>query len=360
MFKRTLGLVAAAGVAVASLAACSSDSDGSGGDSNSVTVAYTSPAWAADGASLAVAEGMGYFEDEGIKVKVELAPSGTQAAQQVIGGNAEIAVATPEPVVISAEKGAGLTYFMPYYGAFIYQIAALDGSGIEKIEDLKGKRIGITNANSTGKTFAVTALQSVGLSESDVTFVPIGVGAQQISAIQGDQVDALALWETQYAIEKTVGIEPTVLKVKGLEDLFGGGMMAKASALKDSPEKYEKWGRAMAKALLFCAINPEAAVQMLWDLHPETAPNKDKDQAKALTDQASVLVARTSPLIKDTTTTSFVDMDVKEADNYIKWAVDAKLIKEEFDGKKIIDGSLVDKIADFDPADIAKDADSAK
>ena len=360
MFKRTLGLVAAAAVAAATLAACgSSDSGGSEGAENSVRVVVTGVAWAVDTAAFAVAEAQGYFKDEGLTVKTELAPSGTQSAQQLIAGNVDIAVATPEPVVISAEKGADLTYFMPYYGQFIYQLAALDGSGIDKVSDLKGKRIGITNANSTGKTFAITALQKAGLSESDVTFVPIGVGAQQITAIQGGQVDALALWDAQYAREKTVGIDPTVLTV-GLDDLFGGGMIAHAKDLKANPGKYEKYGRAMAKALLFCALKPEAGVHLTWETHPETAPGPNQDKAKALADQTAILKARTEPLVKDPTTTSFVNMDVKQADNYIKWAVDAKLIPKSFDGKKIIDTSLSKKIGNFDVADVKKDAESSK
>src|SRR5262245_45714653 len=130
------GLLAA--LLVTTLTACGGSA--SGGDSATLKVAVTTPTWNAGFATFLLSQEQGYFADEGLDVEFTLPPSGTQAAQQVIAGGADIALVTPEPVIIGATKGTDLTYFASYYGDWIYSLATLDGSGIKKVADLKGKR----------------------------------------------------------------------------------------------------------------------------------------------------------------------------------------------------------------------------
>lgn len=347
MSSRTLGAVAVVAAAAVGLAACGSTSDAGADGSQKLTVAVTAPTWTPESAPLLLGKTLGFYKAEGLDVTFNLAKSGTESVQQLIGGNAQIAVATGEPVVIAAGKGSALQYFLPFYGRFIYQIAAVDGSGITSIKDLQGKRVGITNANSTGATFLRTALAAEGVPKDSVTVVPIGVGAQQLTAIKNKQVDALALWDTLYTSAKNNGVNTTVLPVTGMDGLFGGGIVAKADALKADPDLYAKFGRATAKALMYAANNEEKAVRQMWAADPSLKPSAGEDEATALKDDIAILDTRLEVLMPDRKTTDWVNMSTEATQKYIDWAAGAGLITKKPAPADILDTALSKQIGDF-------------
>ncbi|GAB3462715.1 ABC transporter substrate-binding protein [Actinophytocola sediminis] len=355
-YRVLIGLLAA--MLVATLTACGGAA--SGGDSTKLKVAVTTPTWNAGFATFLLSQAEGYFADEGIEVEFTLPPSGTQAAQQVIAGGADIALVTPEPVIIGATKGTDLTYFASYYGDWIYGLAALDGSGISKVSDLKGKRIGVTNVSSSGATFARVALQLAGLSEDDATLVPIGVGAQQVTAINDGQVDALALWDTQYQLVKNAGITITELPVAEMTDMFGGGFVARKSRLAEDSEAFVKFGRAFAKGVVYAQANPEAAIDAMWESQPDTRPGADVPEAEARAQQVKVLQVRMDGLGVPEGQQDWGTIDPERVQRAIDFAQTAALIEGTVEVDKILDTSLLEQINDFSRDEVMKQASAKK
>lgn len=74
-----------------------------------------------------------------------------------------------------------------------YRIVARRSSGIRRLEDLRGKRIG-TPANTSSAYSLAKALRSVKLAESDVTIVAVAV-PDMPAAIRRGAVDAVSGWE---------------------------------------------------------------------------------------------------------------------------------------------------------------------
>ena len=351
-----IGLLAT--LLVTTLTACGGSAGG--GDSSTLKVAVTTPTWNAGFATFLLSQAKGYFADEGLDVQFTLPPSGTQAAQQVIAGGADVALVTPEPVIIGATKGTDLTYFANYYGDWIYGLATLDGSGIKDVADLKGKRIGVTNVASSGATFARTALQLAGLKEDDATIVPIGVGAQQISAINDGQVDALALWDTQYQIVKNAGIHITDLPVKGMTDMFGGGFAVRKGTLSADHDKLVKFGRAFAKGVVYAQANPEEAIRAMWKAQPDTRPAGGTAEAEGLAEQVKVLQTRLDGLGIPEGQKEWGTIDPERVRRSIDFAQKAGLIDKPVAVDKIVDTSLLKEINDFSREDVLKQASAKK
>lgn len=345
-------------VLTAALTACGGAAGG--GDGSTIKVAVTTPTWNAGFATFLLSQEQGYFEDEGIDVEFTLPPSGTQAAQQVIAGGADIALVTPEPVIIGATKGTDLTYFASYYGDWIYGLAAVDGSGIDDVADLKGKRIGVTNVSSSGATFARVALQLAGLSENDATLVPIGVGAQQVTAINDGQVDALALWDTQYQIVKNAGIAITDLPVEGMADMFGGGFVARKSRLDADSDAFVKFGRAFAKGVVYAQANPEAAIQAMWQAQPDTRPSGSTSEQEALAQQVKVLQVRLEGLGIPEGEKDWGAIDPERLARSVDFARKAGLIDGPVEVDKILDTGLLPEINDFSHEEVLKQATAKK
>jgi sulfonate transport system substrate-binding protein len=76
-----------------------------------------------------------------------------------------------------------------------YRIVARKSAGIQKVADLKGKRI-TTPGNTSAAYFLARMLATAGLSESDVTIIAVNA-TQMAAALKEGRVDAVAMWEPE-------------------------------------------------------------------------------------------------------------------------------------------------------------------
>ncbi len=77
-----------------------------------------------------------------------------------------------------------------------YRIVARRSSGVQRVADLKGKRI-TTPRNTSAHYFLVKMLATANLKEEDVTIVPITPVTDMSVALKDGLVDALAMWEPE-------------------------------------------------------------------------------------------------------------------------------------------------------------------
>lgn len=151
-------------------------------------VAYSDwPGWTA----FAIAEQKGWFKDAGVEVELlwfEYGPS----MEAYSAGKVDAVMVTNGDALVT---GAG--------GAKNVMIVALDYSngndmivakpGIESVKDLKGKKIGI-EVGFVEHLMLLKALESAGLSESDVEIVPTPTN-QTPQVLASGQVDAIGAWQ---------------------------------------------------------------------------------------------------------------------------------------------------------------------
>jgi NitT/TauT family transport system substrate-binding protein len=151
-------------------------------------VAYSDwPGWTA----FAIAEQKGWFKEAGVEVELlwfEYGPS----MEAYAAGKVDAVMVTNGDALVT---GAG--------GAKNVMIVALDYSngndmivarpGIKSIKDLKGKKIGI-EVGFVEHLLLLKALESAGLSESDVEIVPTPTN-QTPQVLASGQVDAIGAWQ---------------------------------------------------------------------------------------------------------------------------------------------------------------------
>lgn len=356
-FKMMSGLLAAV-CAAAALSACGGGSSGDeSGDKGleTLTLGIASPSWNSGYTTTVVSQAEGYFKDEGLDVKVQLFPSGTQVAQQVVGGGADIGMITAEPVAIGHAKKLGMVFFASYYPKWISNLQVPAGSDVHSLADLEGKRIGVTTIQSSGGTFARTAMQLNGLDPQKAKFVPIGAGAQQLNAIKTGKVDVLALWDTQYAIIENSGVKLTPLPVPQTDSIWGGGFAVMQKTVDGKKDVLERFGRAIAKGFVFTQANPEAAIHDLWKLHPET--RGPDPEAEAMTAQVNVLKVRLAG--QGIEEDSWGRIDKTAAQDMVDFMASAGLIDKSFPATDIYTTDLLDAINDFSYEDIRNQAKKA-
>jgi NitT/TauT family transport system substrate-binding protein len=335
------------------LAACGGSS-GDGGDQQ-VSMTLATPTWNAGIASIAVSQEMGYFEDEGLDVEIILADSATTQVQQIATGQVATGAVSPEPVILGREPGKNLdlTYFMSYYKDNIYGLRVPADSDITSIEDLEGKTVGAISLASASVTQAQVGLREAGVPEDSVTFVAIGTGGQQATAVENGQVDALALLDTSFQVLENQGIELREIEVPGTDELTSGGLAARTSDLEEDRELYVKLGRAIAKGVVFSEANPEAAIELLFDAHPEARPSGLEDDV-AVASSVSVLEARLANLGAEDDPYGAIDQQALQAN--VDFLLDAGELTEPVDPADLYDDSLIQDINDFDRAAVRQEA----
>ncbi len=120
--------------------------------------------------------------------------SGTEVIAAMASGDVTIAELGSSPLAIGASQGVDLQLFMIAQGLGTAEsLIAKEGSGIEKLEDLKGKKVAVP-VGSTAHYSLMGGLTHAGISESDVTIV--NLPADQIAAAwDSGQVDAAFIWQ---------------------------------------------------------------------------------------------------------------------------------------------------------------------
>lgn len=120
--------------------------------------------------------------------------SGTEVIAAMASGDVQVAELGSSPLSIGTSQGLEIQLFMIAQGLGTAEsLIATTGSGITKLEDVKGKKVAVP-VGSTAHYSLMGALSHAGIAEADVTIV--NLPADQIAAAWSTgQVDAAFIWE---------------------------------------------------------------------------------------------------------------------------------------------------------------------
>ena len=305
----------------------------------------------------AVATKMGWYKQDGVEVElIALAGSG-DCTKTVATKEISFALPSVEPLAAARPQGVKAKIFYTAYQGNIYGIAVPADSPVQKMTDLKGKTIGVISMGSAGVQIARALAATYGMDPtSDINVVVAGEGAQTAAMLRSRQVDALSLYDTQYAMVENAGMKLRILDTKDIDRYPSNGFLALEETLRTRPKEAAAVARGYAKGTIFAINNPEAAIRMLYEIYPQTRPT-GKDEATAIRDDVKVLQARIVnwKLDKAGVAKWGENSEVNYAayaDFLLKWGV----IKEKVDVKDLITNELIGAINNFDPAKIAAEA----
>jgi NitT/TauT family transport system substrate-binding protein len=310
-------------------------------------------------APVAVAKVLGYFQQEGLDVSIITVSGSNEAAIQVSAGNAEVALASPADAIIGMQSGKDLNvqYYYDFYYRNIWPISVLESSPIRTLSNLKAKKIGVLSMGSTGITFGRAYAKEGGLDPAhDVTFIPIGAGAQALTALRQGAVDAIVFNDAALAKFRVLGVNTRRLPVSAqLTDLPDTSILARREELKTMQPQLIGFARAVAKGYQFTQANPTAAVKITWKLHPEAEP-KNMPPDEALKQGIAVCEDRmaiwSSPKTNGVNG-AFIDTDWR---NLVSFLREQGALKETIPLDRIYDASFVPEIDRFDVAAVRKQA----
>ncbi len=138
-----------------------------------------------------IAESEDLFKKAGANVTSLKFDSGKTTRDAMIAGRVDVGVIGATPFVIGAAKGELEAIAVALYGARTQSIVASAKSGINSVQDLKGRKVGSQLGSATDSVFQNKILPKFGLSKSDVQVINVTF-QNQLSALASGSIDAFA------------------------------------------------------------------------------------------------------------------------------------------------------------------------
>lgn len=238
-----------------------------------------------------VPKAMGFWEEEGLDVEVQLANGTGSALQQLIAGQVVGTVGGVPPAMALINKGAPIITVASINSRNIYYPVVLQSSRIKTVPDMKGAKVGVVSASSSNVYWIKAMVLRYGLNpDRDLELVSVGSGPAALQALQSGRVDVLQMFEASYDQIERNGYPlrrfDNVPEFNVLAYTFG--LTVRRDTLKSDRQLLVGLLRGITKGIVYAKANPEAVVRMHWKLYP-LAKKQGVSDAEAMANDLAIL-----------------------------------------------------------------------
>ena len=192
----------------------------------------------------------GFFDEEGINLKVQVVAGGAAAIPALVGGSLQLSMSAHISVFAARDKGFDITIVAPYDRVGPNNdpspIIVRTDSGISRAQDLAGKTVAVNVIKSLNWLYAVEWISRAGLNPERVNWLELAF-PPMLGAVRAKQVDAA------YATEPFTTLELAQGGLKVLARPFSevdsqlpiSGVIGKETWLKANSSLVERFARAL-------------------------------------------------------------------------------------------------------------------
>lgn len=208
-----------------------------------------------------VAQETGIYQKYGLNVQLVYISAGSRAMSALLAGETPILFSAGNPGVSAALGGAKVKTIMGLLNVFPYYLVA--AKGINQVEQLKGKRIGISRFGSSGHAAAVYALRRFNLEPGrDVALLQIGGGAERLAAMQSNAVQGTLLTSPQQLLAKKAGFNVLAdLAQLGIPFLHSA-VITRDEVMAQQPDLLNNFARAVIEGIHFLKTRPRETLKI--------------------------------------------------------------------------------------------------
>lgn len=288
MTRNPVRTVAIAGVASMMLLAGCADRNGGGPNADAgaaaagtckgapIKIAKASPSFVY--LPYYVAEGSGYFEEEGLVPETVEIHTGAGIIAAAVSGSVDVAMVTVGEVFVARSEGAPVTAFAQVENLgtnVVIKKSILDKLGIteessddERLAALKGLRVGVTGSGSGTDQVIRYLAKAAGLNpDEDMEIIATGGGGNSVAGFSSDRFDAIAISSPQsdIAINQGDGAYLFNLANGDYEPLANNlyiTVMSSDRVIEQQAETLQCFAAALGRAQKDIQDSPEAAAKI--------------------------------------------------------------------------------------------------
>ncbi len=214
-------------------------------------------------APMFIAKELGYFEDAGINMNIEIIEDESTYAALLTQGSVQFLATAQDPNIKMFANGAPSRYVLAMDAS-----CGADGlvttEDIKSLDDLKGKTLALDTAASSYYFFLTALEDASSLKEEDITLAEMSDTTEAGLAFMSGQVDAAIMWEPELseALDSVEGAHALVTSANYPETILDS-LVVNESYAQDHPEVVESVAKAWYKAVDYLKENPEEACDLM-------------------------------------------------------------------------------------------------
>lgn len=211
-----------------------------------------------------LAETLGYYKEEGLKVTFVTTKDGPVAFQGMHAGSADLTMLSTEPVLRAQAKGLESLIIMALLTNKPYMFVG--APGITSVKQLKGKTIFAGAPGSAPHSFALSILAKEGMKDTDVNWAQMDYGAS-LAALEKGHIDGCYMRST--AKKEIAAIGANVLvdvsdpqqhqAVYGTPRYESTIVTGTKKFVRENPETIQKFANAVVRAMIWLNQNSDQA-----------------------------------------------------------------------------------------------------
>ena len=227
------------------------------------------------GAPFAVSIEKGFFKKAGVDIEVISGDGGGTSVRNVIASDLGYGETSPAGVIAAILEGQDIKIVnLGSRSLASNVIIVMPNSPIKTIQDLKGKKFGISNPKSLGEMTAVLAMEKGGMKPDDLQRVALGGLSGALSALENGVVDATSIPGVLFLARGAESKYRVIMGPKELPFLPPAIGIASGKLMKNNPDKLRAILAGRREGVKFIYEHKQEALPTLIKLY-EPLPAKD-------------------------------------------------------------------------------------
>jgi NitT/TauT family transport system substrate-binding protein len=201
----------------------------------------------------------GFYKREGLDMELIFVRGASTAVQALLANQIQF-IFSVGPQMPAVWEGNDIMLLAQQVGRPTFSLVVTPD--IQKIADLKGKKIGVTFGGSTAAgTKALLELNKIN-SDKDVEYISLPGNEPKIAAMKQGIISAALLAPPADYLAMKAGMKRLLSLADVFKDTAFTGLAATARTIKENPQIVKRMVRAIVRSVLHTRDNPEDALQV--------------------------------------------------------------------------------------------------
>jgi NitT/TauT family transport system substrate-binding protein len=211
------------------------------------------PIWVAKEARL--------FDKQGLDLNLVYIPGGPHSIMSLIGGSVQFVNHSGMPALEAYQRGADTALIASSMNRLEHAVVAQ--KSITSVEQLRGKILGISALGSLTDILMREGLRLNGISEKEVTIVPVGDEGGRLSSLQTGRVHAAIISGIQRLVATKMGFREVIDFSKLPIEVSGSSILVRHSYVAKNPEITLRFLKAWIEGTYLFKAKPDFSLGVL-------------------------------------------------------------------------------------------------
>ena len=211
------------------------------------------PIWVAKEARL--------FEKHGLDLNLVYISGGPRSIMSLIGGSVQFVNHSGMPALEAYQRGADTAMIASPMNQLEHSLVVQ--KNIASVEQLRGKTLGMSTSGSLTDILLREGLRLNGISDKDVTIMPVGDLGARLSGLQTGRIHGAIIAGVQTMTATRMGFKQLIDYSKLPIEISGSGILVRRAYVSKNPETTFKFLKGWIEGIYLLKANPELSVRVL-------------------------------------------------------------------------------------------------